>query len=302
MDVFIHFSKNMKNLDTPKAIAIKGKNIEDYDTGYSGKLTKQMGIAEMEKIKLKIDALQEKLYAEDSQSLLIIFQAMDAAGKDSAIAHIMSGLNPQGCEVYSFKTPNTEELSHDFIWRHYKALPQRGKIGIHNRSHYENVLVCKVHPEYVLNEHIPGIDEVKKIKKEFWHDRYESIRNFEKHVSKNGTTILKFFLNISKEEQKERLLDRIEETEKHWKFSAGDLKERALWDDYMKAYATVFDETSTRESPWFVIPADRKWYARLLVSQIILETLEKMNPQFPNLSKEDTEGLDACKKQLLAEK
>lgn len=302
MDVFIHFSTNMRNLDIKKAIAVKGKKIEDYDTGYSGKLTKQMGIAEMEKIKLKIDALQEKLYAEDSQSLLIIFQAMDAAGKDSAIAHIMSGLNPQGCEVYSFKTPNAEELSHDFIWRHYKALPQRGKIGIHNRSHYENVLVCRVHPEYVLNEHIPGIDEVKKIKKEFWDDRYESIRNFERHTSKNGTTILKFFLNISKEEQKERLLDRIEETEKHWKFSAGDLKERALWDDYMKVYATAFDETSTKESPWFVIPADKKWYARLLVSQIILETLENMNPQFPKLSKEDTEGLDACKKQLLAEK
>jgi PPK2 family polyphosphate:nucleotide phosphotransferase len=183
--------------------------------------------------------LQTELYAANGQSLLIIFQAMDAAGKDSAIAHTMSGLNPQGCQVYSFKQPTSEDYEHDFLWRHYKALPERGRIGIHNRSHYENVLVTKVHPEFILKENIPGITKVKDIGKKFWDQRYESIRDFEKHLSANGTVIIKFFLHLSKDEQKKRFLKRIADPEKNWKFSSGDIKERQLWGDYMKAYETA---------------------------------------------------------------
>jgi len=276
--------------------------LKDYSTTYDGHLDKEAGKEELERVKGELKDYQEALYASDSHSLLIIFQAMDAAGKDSAIEHVMSGLNPQGCQVYSFKTPNSEEYSHDFLWRHYKALPERGKIGIHNRSHYENVLVCKVHPEYVLSENIPGYDDVQKIDKKFWKERYESIRGFEKHLVANGTVILKFFLHISKDEQKQRFLDRIEEPSKNWKFSAGDLKERALWKDYMAAYEEAIRETSTETAPWYVIPADKKWYTRLAISQIIKETLESLNLKYPVLPKEEADQLETIKQQLLNEK
>lgn len=290
--------------NTKKYLAKTGASfsIKDYSTTYDGHLDKKTGNEELERVKQELKGYQEALYASDSHSILIIFQAMDAAGKDSAIEHVMSGLNPQGCQVYSFKTPNSEEYSHDFLWRHYKALPERGKIGIHNRSHYENVLVCKVHPAYVLSENIPGYDDVKKIDKKFWKERYESIRNFEKHLTANGTVILKFFLHVSKDEQKHRFLDRIAEPSKNWKFSAGDLKERALWKDYMNAYEEAIKETSTSEAPWYIIPADKKWYARLAISQIIEETLESLNLKYPTLPKEEADQLETIKHQLLSEK
>ena len=276
--------------------------LKNFSTTYDGHLDKAAGKEELVRVKGELKEYQEALYASDSHSLLIIFQAMDAAGKDSAIEHIMSGVNPQGCQVYSFKTPNSEEYSHDFLWRHYKALPERGKIGIHNRSHYENVLVCKVHPEYVLSENIPGYADVKKIDKKFWKVRYESIRNFEKHLVANGTVILKFFLHVSKEEQKQRFLDRIEDPSKNWKFSVGDLKERALWDKYMNVYEEAIRETSTADAPWYVIPADKKWYARLAISQVIEEKLESLNLKYPVLLKVELDQLGTIKQQLINEK
>ena len=223
---------------------------------------------------------------------------MDAAGKDSAIAHTMSGLNPQGCQVFSFKQPNSEEYAHDFLWRHYKALPERGRIGIHNRSHYENVLITKVHPELVLNENIPGIDSIKKITDDFWDDRYQSIRSFEKHLYNNGTVIVKFFLNVSKDEQKERFIKRIDDPEKNWKFSATDVKEREFWGDYMKAYEKAIKETATPENSWYVIPADKKWFTRIAISEIILHTIEELKLKYPVLPKAEKEKLQEMKAML----
>lgn len=279
---------------------VKGKfSIKKTSTEYQGTLTKDEGIQILIKEKEKLRELQEKLYADGSKSLLVVIQAMDAAGKDSLIEHVFGGVNPQGCNVTSFKTPSSKEYAHDFLWRHYSALPQKGMIGIFNRSHYESVLVCKVHPEYNLSE--KTWNSVKDFDKEFWKNRYESIRNFEKHLSQNGTTIIKIFLHVSKDEQKKRLLDRINEQEKNWKFSTGDLPERALFDEYMKCYETAINETSKNEAPWYVIPADNKWFARLSALQIIIDTLEKMDLQYPQLSKEDQAGLDDAKKQLESE-
>lgn len=279
---------------------IKGKfSIKKSSTEYKGKLTKEEGTQILIQEKEKLRDLQEKLYADGSKSLLVVLQAMDAAGKDSLIEHVFGGVNPQGCNVTSFKTPSSKEYSHDFLWRQYLALPQKGMIGIFNRSHYESVLVCKVHPEYNLSE--KTWDSVKDFDKKFWENRYESIRNFEKHLAQNGTTIIKIFLNVSKDEQKKRLLDRINEQEKNWKFSAADLPERALFDEYMKCYETAINETSKDEAPWYVIPADNKWFARLSALQIIIDTLEKMDLKFPELSKEDRKGLDEAKKQLESE-
>jgi PPK2 family polyphosphate:nucleotide phosphotransferase len=276
--------------------------LKDFSTGYNGHLDKETGKEELLKVKLKLYELQDKLYAAGKHAVLLILQAMDAAGKDSAIEHVMSGVNPQGCQVYSFKTPNSEEYKHDFLWRHYKALPERGKIGIHNRSHYENVLVCKVHPEYILSENIPGFNSVKQIKPQFWKNRYENIRGFEKQLTDNGTVIIKIFLHVSKDEQKQRFLDRINDPAKNWKFSAGDLKERALWDNYMAAYEKAIQETATSNAPWYVIPADKKWYARLAISQVLLETLEDLNLKYPKLPNVELAQLDTLKQQLLAEK
>ncbi len=279
---------------------IKDKfSIKKTPTEYKGKLTKDEGIQILIQEKEKLRELQEKLYADGSKSLLVVLQAMDAAGKDSLIEHVFGGVNPQGCNVTSFKTPSSKEYAHDFLWRHYAALPQKGMIGIFNRSHYESVLVCKVHPEYNLSE--KTWDSVKDFDKEFWKNRYESIRNFEKHLAQNGTTIVKIFLHVSKGEQKKRLLDRINEQEKNWKFSAADLPERALFAEYMSCYETAINETSKDEAPWYVIPADNKWFARLSAIQIIIDTLEKMDLKFPVLSKEDKAGLDEAKKQLEGE-
>lgn len=266
-------------------------SIKKTSTRYEGKMTKDEGIALLDEEKKKLHKLQEKLYADGSKSLLIIIQAMDAAGKDSLIEHVMSGINPQGCQVTSFKTPSSKEYTHDFLWRHYLALPEKGKIGIFNRSHYESVLICKVHPEYNLGEKV--WKDVKDFDDKFWNNRYESIRNFEKHLSENGTKVIKFFLHVSKEEQKKRLLDRINEPEKNWKFSSGDLKERALWDKYQKAYEEAINETSTEYAPWHILPADQKWFTRLTACQIITQTLEKMDLKFPVLSDEEASELEA---------
>jgi len=290
--------------NTRKYLTQGGKkfSLKDFSTTYNGHLDKEAGKLALEEVKVALKEYQEALYASDAHSLLIIFQAMDAAGKDSAIEHVMSGLNPQGCDVHSFKTPSTEEYNHDFLWRHYKALPERGRIGIHNRSHYENVLVCKVHPEYILSEHIPGYDTVDKIDKKFWAQRFESIRDFERHQVNNGMIILKFFLHVSRDEQKQRFLDRIDDPAKHWKFSVGDMKERALWEQYMEAYQETIRETSTPFAPWYIIPADKKWYARLAISQVIKETLESLNLKYPELPEAEAAQLEPIKAQLLQER
>jgi len=289
--------------ETNRFLAPSGQKIKlkDYSTHYNGDLDEKAGKETLAAIKEKLSSHQATLYAENSHSVLIIFQAMDAAGKDGAVAHVMSGLNPQGCEVYSFKTPSVSEYEHDFLWRHYMALPQRGRIGIHNRSHYENVLVCKVHPEYVLNERIPGYDNVKKIDKSFWKARYESIRNFEKQLTENGTVILKFFLYVSRDEQKRRFLDRINDPSKNWKFSGSDITERSFWKEYMTAYEEAISETSTANAPWYIIPADHKWFTRLAISQILDDTFKAMNLKYPVLAAGELAKLEGYKEKLLTE-
>ena len=274
--------------------------IKKHKTSYKGKINKEEAKQLLGTEKEKLRLLQEKLYADGSQSLLIILQAMDAAGKDSLIEHVFGGVNPQGCEVTSFKSPSTKEYSHDFIWRHYIALPAKGKIGIFNRSHYESVLVCKVHPEYNLSE--KTWTDVKQFDKKFWENRFESIRNFEKNLANNGTKIIKIFLNVSKEEQKERFLDRINEEDKNWKFAEGDITERGYWDDYQKAYERAINETSTDSAPWFVIPADQKWFSRVAAIQIIIDKLEEMNLKFPKLSAKEKSALADSKAKLENEK
>ena len=276
---------------------IKGKfSLKNFSTEYEGKLKKSDGKKILEEEQQKLRELQEKLYADGSKSLLIVLQAMDAAGKDSLIEHVFGGVNPQGCEVTSFKTPSPKEYSHDFLWRHYIALPEKGKIGIFNRSHYESVLVCKVHPEYNLSE--KTWDSVDDFDAKFWKNRYESIRNFEKHLTDNGTTIIKIFLNVSQKEQKKRFLDRINEPEKNWKFSTADLPERKLWEKYMTAYEEAINETSKENAPWFVIPADNKWFARVAAIQVIIEAMEKMDLKFPTLSDKQIALLEDSKTEL----
>ncbi len=271
-------------------------DIEKTKTEYEGELSKEDGEKILEEAKSRLKELQEKLYADGSKSLLIVLQAMDAAGKDSLIEHVFGGVNPQGCEVTSFKTPSAKEYQHDFLWRQYIHLPEKGKIGIFNRSHYESVLVCKVHPEYNLSEKV--WKNIADFGADFWNNRYESIRNFEKHLAQNGTKIVKIFLNISKDEQKKRFLDRIAEPEKNWKFSLGDLAERALWDEYQKAYETAINETSKDYAPWFVIPGDQKWFARVAAIQIIIKALEEMDLHYAVLPQQVVDGLQEAKEQL----
>lgn len=240
---------------------------------------------------------QELLYADDRWSLLVVFQAMDAAGKDSTIKHVMSGVNPQGCSVTSFKQPSAQDLDHNFLWRTWKAVPARGQIGIFNRSHYEEVLVVKVHPELLDAQRIPDI----KVNKAFWQRRYDDINDFESHLARNGTKILKFFLNVSKDEQRQRFLDRIEDPAKHWKFSQADLVERELWNDYQQAYQDAIAATSTAAAPWYVIPADRKWAMRAVVADIITTTIQGMDLHYPTLSAADEKRLADAKVALTAQ-
>jgi PPK2 family polyphosphate:nucleotide phosphotransferase len=238
---------------------------------------------------------QQLLYASDRYALLLIFQAMDAAGKDGAIRHVMSGVNPQGCQVFSFSHPSEAELQHDFLWRTTRDLPERGKIGIFNRSYYEEVLIARVHPEILRSEGVPDApDDARKI----WHERYRSIVHLERHLSANGTRIVKFFLHLSKEEQRKRFLARIDEPDKNWKFSLADIEERKYWKDYMKAYEQCLGETSSHQAPWYVIPADDKENARLIVSQIILETLDGLKMRYPEVSAERKRELQAIRKRL----
>ncbi|WP_449048948.1 PPK2 family polyphosphate kinase [Parapedobacter sp.] len=275
--------------------------LADFRTDDAAPLKKKEAKAGLADFRDELKEYQERLYAEDSQSLLIIFQAKDAAGKDGAIEHVMSGVNPQGCQVFSFKQPTHNDYEHDFLWRHYKALPERGRIGIHNRSHYEYVLICKVHPTFNLSERIPGYRDEVDFNDGFWNDRYESIRQFEAHLHRNGTKVIKFFLHVSKDEQKERFLDRIEDKYKNWKFAASDIDERGYWDKYMLAYEEAIAATATEASPWYIIPADRKWFARYAVGKAIVETLADMEPEFPKLPEEQRAKLDKYRKLLEGE-
>ena len=239
--------------------------------------------------------LQERLYAQDSWSLLLIFQAMDAAGKDSTIAHVMSGVDPQGCQVFAFKQPSSEEIDHDFLWRTTRCLPERGRIGVFNRSYYEEVLVVRVHPELLGRQKLPP----RLVTKRIWKERYEDILTFERHLARSGTVVRKFFLNVSKKEQKRRFLERLDQPEKNWKFAAGDLHEREHWDAYMHAYQEALEATSSEDSPWYVIPADHKWFTRLAVAQVIVETLRSLKLRFPEVSPEQQRELAQARKALL---
>jgi PPK2 family polyphosphate:nucleotide phosphotransferase len=265
------------------------------DGGYTKKSAKKEIKANIKELK----KFQEMFYADNRYSLLIILQARDAAGKDGVIRHVMSGINPQGCRVHSFKTPTTNELEHDYFWRHYKALPERGMIEIFNRSHYENVLATKINPQWILNERIPGYNSVDKIDQQFWDNRYENINNIEKHLHQNGMRILKFFLNVSKDEQKERFLSRIDEPDKNWKFSSADLHARAQWDDYSTAFEEMLEKTSKPHAPWYVIPADKKFFARVAVGDIILELFKSLDLHYPPA--ESIELLEKAKVELLKE-
>ncbi|WP_159950761.1 PPK2 family polyphosphate kinase [Polaribacter septentrionalilitoris] len=252
----------------------------------------------LKKIRKKISKLQDTMYAESKYGMLICLQGMDTSGKDSLIREVFKDVNARGVVVHSFKVPTEKELKHDFLWRHYIALPPKGKIGVFNRTHYENVLVTRVHPEYVFSENIPTVRSLDDLNDEFYHNRMDRINAFENHLVENGTIVLKFFLNLSKEEQKNRLLRRLNLPEKNWKFSSGDLKERKLWDKYMFCYEDLLNRTSKEEAPWFVIPADDKPTARLLLADIVLQELEKYNFKEPSLSQKDLDQLDEFIAQL----
>jgi len=270
------------------------KNFDPANTGHwrskeHAEQALQQGIARMAE-------LQDKLYAQNRWAVLLIFQAMDAAGKDGVIKHVMSGVNPQGCQVYSFKAPSDLELQHDFLWRTTRCLPERGHIGIFNRSYYEEVLVVRVHPEFLKNEKTPE----SLIGKKLWEERFEDIRSFERHMARTGTVIRKFFLNVSKKEQKRRFLARLDEPEKNWKFSAADIRERQCWDDYQKAYEDMIRNTAAEHAPWYVVPADNKWFTRLVVSTVIVSTLESLDLAYPKVDDAKRKELEAAKKQLLS--
>ncbi len=279
-----------------------GKNfkLKDYDSKPSLDLGTEDKPLIKQTLQLGVDALaamQDVLYAQDRWSLLVIFQAMDAAGKDGAIKHVMSGVNPQGCQVSSFKAPSPEDLDHDFLWRCQKHLPERGRIGIFNRSYYEEVLVVRVHEKILKSQKLP--DEL--VTKDIWDKRFKDIRNFEKYLARNGTIIIKIFLNVSRDEQKKRFIERVDDPDKNWKFSAADARERGYWKDYMIAYEEMIQNTSTEDAPWYVIPADNKSYARIAVASAIIEALDGMNLEYPKVSEEKIAELQEIKKQLLAD-
>ena len=243
----------------------------------------------------RLAALQDKLYAQDRWAILLIFQAMDAAGKDGTIKHVMSGVNPQGCEVYSFKTPSAEDLDHDFLWRSTKCLPERGRIGIFNRSYYEEVLIVRVHPEFLEKQKLPS----RLVTKDVWKHRFESIAHFERHLARNGTIVLKFFLNVSKKEQKRRFLERLDRAEKNWKFSEADAKERQHWKEYMRAYEEMIRGTATEHAPWYVVPADNKWFTHLLVGAAIIDALERLALAYPKV--DESQKIELASARVLLE-
>lgn len=295
----------MLNLTQDPKICIKNNkdfSLKTLDTNYKAGFYSEDELKDfLNSYSEKIAGLQEKLYAQNQFSVLLVLQAIDAAGKDSCIKHVFTGVNPQGVHVINFKQPSKEELDHDFMWRIYKNLPERGLIGVFNRSHYEEVIVTKVHPEYLLNQNIPNVNSIEDVNDEFWQNRYNIINQFEKHLNDNGTIIIKVFLNLSKEEQKQRFLDRIETPKKNWKFSYADLKERKRWDDYQVAFEEMIKNTSTDYAPWHVVPSDNQWISRAIVSEILLEKLEDLNLKYPKLSKQEQELLNQGLMELNAE-
>ena len=291
--------KTGKLADTFRVENGKNFKLKDFDPGDTGHWRSKEHAAEALQKEIERTAeLQDKLYAQDLWSLLLIFQAMDAAGKDGAIKHVMSGVNPQGCQVYSFKAPSEQELQHDFLWRTTRDLPERGHIGIFNRSYYEEVLVVRVHKEILQREKMPPSLVGKKI----WKQRFEDICDFERHLARSGTVVRKFFLHVSSKEQKKRFLKRLEEPEKNWKFSAGDIHERKYWDDYQDAYEEMIRNTATKHAPWYVVPADNKWFSRLVISTVIVDTLETLGVDYPTVDAAKRKELDAVRKVLESEK
>jgi PPK2 family polyphosphate:nucleotide phosphotransferase len=277
-----------------------GFSLKKYDTDPETELGPEDKPMMKQTLQLGVDLLaemQDVLYAQDKWSLLLIFQAMDAAGKDGAIKHVMSGVNPQGCQVTSFKAPSPEELDHDFLWRCQKVLPERGRIGIFNRSYYEEVLVVRVHEHILLGQKLPE----KLMTKNIWENRYKDIRNYEKYLHRNGTKIVKFFLNVSKEEQKKRFIERIDNPDKNWKFSTSDAKERTYWKNYMKAYEEMIRKTSTKESPWYVVPADNKSFARIVIASAVINALDELGLEYPRVSKEKIAELNTIRESLMKE-
>ncbi|WP_027547892.1 polyphosphate kinase 2 family protein [Bradyrhizobium sp. WSM2254] len=269
-------------------------HLKAHKTNEKGDLDKEKAQEILDANKKRLIEFQEKLYAQDRWSLLIVFQAMDAAGKDSAIKAIFEGINPQGCNVQAFKAPSSKELDHDFLWRHVIALPERGHIGIFNRSHYEECLVTRVHPEILAKEKLPQ----KLVTKNIWKERFEDISAFERYLSRNGTVVLKFFLNLSKDEQRQRFLDRLEDPAKQWKFSMDDIKERALWPRYQAVYQDIVRHTATAHAPWYVVPADHKWFARVVIGSVINAALEKLDLRFPRADKASLEEFKEVRKAL----
>jgi PPK2 family polyphosphate:nucleotide phosphotransferase len=272
-------------------------HLKSYKTAEKGGLDKEKGEKIIEANRKRLVDFQEKLYAQDNWSLLLIFQGMDAAGKDSAIKSVFDGINPQGCEVHAFKQPSTRELDHDFLWRAAIALPERGRIGIFNRSHYEECLVVRVHPEILAKQKLPA----KLVTRDIWRERFEDISAFERHLARNGTVILKFFLNVSKQEQRERFLERLDDPAKNWKFNMGDIAERELWAKYQAAYQDMIRHTATRHAPWQIVPADHKWFARVVIGSTIVSALDKLNLHFPKVDKADRSEFKQVRQALLDE-
>ncbi|MEI6569780.1 MAG: polyphosphate kinase 2 family protein [Verrucomicrobiota bacterium] len=293
-----HLIDKARSLARPYCIT-KGADfkLKDHDPADTNGFSPDNKARAKEVLKLGVELMaefQDVLYAQDRWAVLLIFQAMDAAGKDGVIKHVMSGINPQGCQVVSFKSPSTEDLEHDYMWRCLKHLPERGRIGIFNRSYYEETLVVRIHPEFLDKQKIPP----SLLGKNIWKQRYEDIRNIEQYLSHNGVVIRKFFLNVSKKEQKKRFLDRLDKPEKNWKFSASDAQEREHWDDYMEAYEDTIRNTASKEAPWYIVPADNKWYTRMIVSSAVIETLASLNLHYPKVGKEQLAGLEEARKQL----
>lgn len=295
----------MKQLfDRNKLAITDGRNgfrLKDHPSEHAESVSKEKAAAYLAEMQERMQELQDKLYAQDRLSLLLVFQAMDAAGKDGTIRTVMSGVNPQGCHVVSFKAPTVHELDHDWLWRVYRELPERGKIGIFNRSHYEEILVTKVHPEFIVNQRLPDIQAVQDLDKAFWEQRYAAIRAMEEHLAANGTRILKFFLNVGKEEQKKRFLERIEDPAKNWKFSSRDVAERQYWDAYQDAYEEAIRETARPHAPWFVIPADHNRTRNLMVCDIIVNELESMHLSYPEPEADELAKMEEAKRSLLNE-
>ncbi len=285
-----------KILDRYRVTKGRDFRLKNYDPSDTAALEMEKTEAEalLKQGVVRLAEMQDKLYAQDRWSVLCVFQAMDAAGKDGVIRHVFSGVNPQGCQVHSFKAPGAMELDHDFLWRHSIALPERGRIGIHNRSWYEEALVLRVHPELLAKQKLPP----SLIGKKIWDERLEDIAAYERYLARQGTVVLKFFLNVSQDEQKKRFLSRIAEPEKNWKFSPNDVAERAHWDDYMKAYQAAISATAAPHAPWFVVPADAKWFTRLVVVAAIIEALEKLDLHYPAVTKEQRTALAVAKKSL----